>query len=235
MLACQAVSTSPPPSRPATALRRAWRTWILGALLPVYLLTTLGGTLARVDGDSMNETLRSGDVLLLLKYPRWLRAAGLPTPYPRRGDLLIFKAPPDSPYSYETLWGVRHRPYNVKRAVALAGDSVAVQDGRVVVNGVPLREPYASEGFVADQPALTVPPGKVWVIGDNRRLGASLDSRAYGLVALSDTAGPANLRLWPRPGWVGGLGWGDPEVRRKGPDGGAGEAGSHTRLLTFGV
>lgn len=182
--------------------RQAWRTWIVGALLPVYLLTTFVGTLARVDGDSMQETLNSGDVLLLLKYPRWLRAWGLPTPYPRRGDLLVFRAPADSPYSFETIWGVRHRPYNIKRALALAGDTVAVQDGRVVVNGTPLAESYASEGFVQDQPPQRVPPGKVWVIGDNRRLGSSLDSRTYGPVSLRDVAGVGNLRLWPRPGLI---------------------------------
>lgn len=193
---------TPVPRPPPSPWQRAWRVWILGALLPVYLLTTFVGTLARVDGDSMNDTLHSGDLLLLLKYPRWLRAAHLPTPYPRRGDLLIFKAPADSPYSFETVWGVRHRPYNVKRALALAGDTVAIQDGRVVLNGKVLAESYASEGFLRDQPALRVPPGKVWVMGDNRRIGASLDSRVYGPVDLRDVAGVSNLRLWPRPGLV---------------------------------
>lgn len=173
---------------------------MLGALLPVYLATTFGGTLARVDGDSMSETLRSGDLLLLLKYPRWLRAWGLSASFPRRGDLVVFKGPPDSEYSYESLGGIRHRPYNIKRVLALAGDMVGVQGGVVRRNGRVLVERYASEGFVADQAAVRVPPGHVWVIGDNRRLGASLDSRAYGPVALRDVAGPANLRLWPRPG-----------------------------------
>lgn len=201
LLAWAAVNPAPPSSSPGP-WQRAWRTWIVGALLPVYLLTTFGGTLARVDGDSMQETLATGDVLLLLKYPRWLRAWGLPAVDPRRGDLLIFKAPADSPYSFETVWGIRHRPYNVKRALALAGDTVAIQDGRVILNGKPLAESYASEGFVRDQPALTVPPGKVWVMGDNRRLGSSLDSRVYGPVDLRDVAGPADLRLWPRPGLI---------------------------------
>ncbi|WP_412028357.1 signal peptidase I [Deinococcus yunweiensis] len=187
---------------PASPLARAWRTWILGALLPVYVFTTFVGTLARVNGDSMDPTLHSGDVLVLLKYPRWQRAWGLGGAYPRRGDLLVFKAPADSPYAYETVWGVRHRPYNIKRVVALAGDSVGVQDGRVTVNGRALPEPYASEGFVQDQPAEVVPPGNVWVMGDNRRLGESLDSRAYGPVPLRDVAGPADMRLWPDPGLV---------------------------------
>lgn len=192
----------PPQSPPTSSTGGFWRTWVLGGLLPLYLLTTFGVNLARVDGESMENTLHSGDVLLLLKYPRWLRAWNLPTPYPRRGDLLIFKGPPDSEYSYETLWGIRHRPYNVKRVLALPGDTVAITDGKVVVNGRALTEPYASEGFAQDQPPLNVPAGKVWVMGDNRRQGSSLDSRAYGPVDLRDAAGPADLRLWPNPGRV---------------------------------
>lgn len=195
---------TPESSRPAPpgSFRAFWRVWILGALLPVWLLTTFVATFARVDGSSMNPTLAHGDLLLLLKYPRWLRAWGLPTGYPRRGDLLIFKAPPGSPYSYETLWGLRHRPYNLKRVLALPGETVAIQGGQVVVNGKAVTERYVNGGVLSDQPPLRVPPGQVWVLGDNRLLGESLDSRAYGPVSLRDSAGPANLRLWPDPGVV---------------------------------
>lgn len=201
---------TPPAAAPDTArpdpggLRTFWRVWVLGALLPVWLLTTFVATLARVDGDSMEPTLGSRDLLLLLKYPRWLRAWGLPTGYPRRGDLLIFKAPADSPYSYETRLGLRYRPYNVKRVLALPGETVAIRGGQVVVNGRVVAESYVNGGVLSDQPPLRVPPGKVWVLGDNRLIGESLDSRAYGPVDLRDVAGPANLRLWPNPGWVGG-------------------------------
>ncbi|MDB5044947.1 MAG: signal peptidase [Deinococcus sp.] len=188
--------------RPASGGRAFIRIWLLGALLPVYLITTFIGTFARVDGESMSPTLESGDLLLLLKYPRWLRAWGLPTPYPRRGDLIIFKAPAESPYAFETVWGIQHRPYNVKRVLALPGDSVAIRSGQLVVNGRTLAESYVSDGFIGDQNAQTLPPGKLWVMGDNRRIGASLDSRAYGLVDLREVAGPTNFRLWPRPGLV---------------------------------
>ncbi|BDP40733.1 signal peptidase I [Deinococcus aetherius] len=199
---------TPVPSRRPLAgtipaeLRTFWRVWVLGALLPVWLFTTFVATLARVDGNSMNPTLHNRDLLVLLKYPRWLRAWGLPTPYPRRGDLLIFKSPADSPYSYETVWGVRHRPYNIKRVLGLPGDTVAITDGRVIVNGRAIAESYVNGGVLTDQPPLRVPPGKVWVLGDNRLVGESLDSRAYGPVDLGDAAGPVNLRLWPNPGLV---------------------------------
>ncbi|MDL2344831.1 signal peptidase I [Deinococcus sp. MIMF12] len=200
------------PLRASGGWREVWRIWILGALLPVWLATTFGATLARVDGDSMEPTLRSRDLLLLLKYPRWLRAWGLPTAYPQRGDLLIFKAPADSPYSYGTRLGLRYRPYNVKRVIALPGETVEIRDSQVVVNGRVLAESYVNDGVLSDQPTLRVPPGKVWVLGDNRLVGESLDSRAYGPVDLRDVAGPANLRLWPRPELVGG-----PEAGGSGP------------------
>lgn len=198
------MTAPPPPPAEPEGFRHFWRVWILGALLPVWLATTFACTFARVDGNSMNPTLGSGDLLLLLKSPRWLRAWGLPTAYPQRGDLLIFKAPAESPYSYETLWGVRHRPYNVKRVLALPGETVAITGGEVVVNGRAIAERYVNGGVLSDQPPLRVPPGHVWVLGDNRLLGESLDSRSYGPVNLRDSAGPANLRLWPRPGRVGG-------------------------------
>lgn len=190
------------PTTPS-ALRELWRIWVLGALLPVYLVTTFIATFARVDGSSMEPTLQTGNLLLLVKYPRWLRAWHLGGDYLQRGDLIIFKAPADSPYAYETLYGLRHRPYNVKRVIGLAGDTIAVQDGHILVNGKAIAESYASkEGYVTEQAPEVVPPGKVWVVGDNRRQGDSLDSRAYGPVNLQDVAGSANLRLWPRPGLV---------------------------------
>ncbi|MFC4425879.1 signal peptidase I [Deinococcus navajonensis] len=195
--------TTTPASSPPLETPRWWRHWLLGILLPVYLLTTFVGTLARVDGQSMAETLHSGDLLLLLKYPRWLAVWGVPLAYPRPGDVVIFKAPADSPYSFETVWGVAHRPYNVKRVMALAGDEVAIRDGEVVVNGRVVFQGLGEEGFLNPQAPLRVPPGKIWVLGDNRRLGESLDSRAYGPVDLRDVAGPANLRLWPHPGLIG--------------------------------
>lgn len=185
---------------PPSPLREFWRTWVLGALLPVYLLTTFVGTLARVDGESMEPNLHGRELLLLLKYPRWLHTWGLTGEYLQRGDVVIFKAPADSPYAFETLYGVRHRPYNIKRVIGLPGDVIAFRDGELWRNGVKVAESYASaEGYVNDEGPLTVPPGKLWVMGDNRRTGSSLDSRSYGPVDLRDVAGPVYWRLWPDP------------------------------------
>lgn len=168
----------------------------MSAALPIWLVITFLFTLARVDGSSMNPTLHSGDVALLLKYPRWLRAWGVWDGYPRHGDIVIFKAPAESEYAWQTgLFGQRYRPYNIKRVIGLPGDTVGVSGGHVQLNGHPLAEPYASGDTPQDEPAVRVPPGRIYVLGDNRIIGESVDSRYYGPVSLSDVAGPANLHL----------------------------------------
>lgn len=170
-------------------------------LLAVWALVTFGATLARVDGNSMNPTLHTGQPLLLNKVPRWLHAAGLTAlPY-QRGDLVIFKAPADSEYAWQSVTWLgrewRHRPYNIKRVVGLPGDTVAVNDGAVWLNGKRLQEPYASGDAAQNEAPVTVPPESVYVLGDNRQLGESVDSRFYGVVKAQDIAGAANVSLWP--------------------------------------
>lgn len=169
---------------------------MLGALLPLYLLVTFVAAPARIDGDSMNPTLHSGDLALLLKYPRWLHAWGLPTRYPVRGDIVIFKAPSESEYAWESgPLGLRHRPYNIKRVLGLPGDVLEVRGGRVWRNGQALTESYASGETFPNEERVAVPPGSIYVLGDNRIQGDSVDSRYYGAVSLRDVAGPANWHL----------------------------------------
>lgn len=185
---------------PVSPFRQFWREWVVGALLPVWLLVTFVGTVARVNGESMHPTLQQGDVLILAKWPRWARAWGIGGAYPRRGQLVIFKAPAGDPYSYEKRYGVTYRPYNIKRVVGLPGDQLEIRDSVLYVNGKAQAERYASDGVLSDQAVLKVPAGKIWVLGDNRLAGASLDSRAYGPVSLADTAGPVVWRVWPKWG-----------------------------------
>ena len=188
------------PARPAWP-RRLWREWILGAALPIWVVITFGFTFARVDGDSMNPTLHTGDIALLLKYPRWLRAWKLWEGYPRRGDIVVFRAPASSPYAYQNsvfqggLFGVHPRPYNIKRVIGLPGDTVGVSGGRVRVNGRPISEPYTAVSTDRSEPAVKLGSNEIYVLGDNRLVGESVDSRYYGPVNLSDVAGPANWHL----------------------------------------
>ena len=92
----------------------------------------------------------------------------------------------------------------IKRVIGLPGDTVALQDGKVLVNGTILDEPYAyrDENGVTEptEPltevsSWTVPPGDVFVMGDHRQ--ASEDGRAFGPIPVSSVIGRVLLRYWP--------------------------------------
>jgi signal peptidase I len=100
----------------------------------------------------------------------------------------------------------------VKRVVGLPGDHVVCCNANhlLTVNNVPVDEPYL---FPGDQPSdltfdVTVPAGRVWLMGDHRRVSA--DSRAHlgdpggGMVRLDDVIGRAAMIYWP-PNRVGVL------------------------------
>lgn len=81
----------------------------------------------------------------------------------------------------------------VKRVVAVSGDTLEIKEGLVYVNGQVLNEPYLESGH-STQPQHTfpnksyweVPEGHVFVLGDNRKLAASNDSRNFGCIAIKD-------------------------------------------------
>lgn len=92
----------------------------------------------------------------------------------------------------------------IKRVIGLPGDTVSGKDGKVFINGVELAEPYLPAGQTTeDFPDYEVPPGKYFVMGDNR--GNSCDSRCFTdtanerapFIAEDKIVGRAFLRIWP--------------------------------------
>jgi signal peptidase I len=162
-----------------------------------------------IPSESMERTLLVGDFLLVNKQsyapPGRLTRSLLPYRDVERGDIVIFH-PPEDP-------GL----YYVKRAVGLPGDRLRIEDGRVLVNGVAIAEPYAvfepaaPNPFRDDFPArvytdpevdprwwrqlqglvvdgeLVVPQDRYFVLGDNRN--HSKDSRFWGLVPRQNIVG----------------------------------------------
>lgn len=105
---------------------------------------------------------------------------------PEAGDIVVLDDPTGN---VDTL---------VKRVIATGGQTVDLQEGRVVVDGVVLDEPY-THGLPSDPMSqmmpYVVPEGSVWLMGDNRTNSA--DSRVFGAVPLSDIRGKAFVCYWP--------------------------------------
>ncbi len=93
----------------------------------------------------------------------------------------------------------------IKRVIAVGGDTVACCDaeGRVMVNGHPLDEPYVYQNDYQRFGPVKVPKGYLWVMGDHR--GASSDARQNGPIPQSKVVGRAFVRVWPlsRFGFLG--------------------------------
>jgi len=128
---------------------------------------------------------------------------------PHRGDIVVFDAPggkakDSSPLAERMLRSVVQSiglsapstDEYIKRVVALPGERVEGHGGKVLVDGRELVEPYLPTGVTtADFVAVVVPPGKLWVMGDNR--SNSADSRVFGPIPQSTVVGRAFARVWP--------------------------------------
>jgi signal peptidase I len=161
-----------------------------------------------IPSESMATTLSIGQRVLVDRVSYHLHDV-------RRGDVIVFHRPPlaerlaagsaDDSQNGEVL---------IKRVIGLPGDTLALQSGRVLVDGVPLDEPYVRSvagmpaptepgvvysedgagGWSLTQP-YTVPADSYFVMGDNRQ--DSFDSRYWGTVPKENVIGHAFFTYWP--------------------------------------
>jgi signal peptidase I len=159
-----------------------------------------------IPSESMEHTLNIDDRVLVNKLVYDFRD-------PYRGEIVVFEAP--------RTW--RSNPNEkdfIKRVIGVSGDRVVCCDPqqRLIINGHPLDEPYLySDGSgltdrASEDPFdITVPPGRLWVMGDHR--SHSGDSREQFLrtrdveaatIPVDAVVGRAFVVLWPvsRAGWL---------------------------------
>ena len=182
------------------------------ALVAALLVRALAVESFSIPSGSMAPTLRPGERVLVSKPD--VRGGDV-----RRGDVVVFDGAGTFAPSAERPEGLARlgagaaallgaRPGEVdfvKRVVGLPGERIACCDaqGRLSVDGEPLEEPYlpAGEAPSALRFDVEVPPGRLWVMGDNR--SDSADSRAHlgspggGTVAVDDVVGRVLLVTWP--------------------------------------
>lgn len=149
---------------------------IVYVLCFVVLITTFLFRPAVVQHSSMSKTLEENDTLIIsnLFYT------------PKRGDIIVFQDP-----------NIDKGQALVKRIIAVEGDTVEVIGGRVTVNGVYQKESYVYfSGTDYHAPIeITVPKGKLFVMGDHRDY--SLDSRNFGCVDEDSVIGRVLFRILP--------------------------------------
>jgi signal peptidase I len=150
----------------------------------------------RIPSESMLDTLRPGDRVLVNRLVYHLRE-------PHRGDVVVFRYPKNPAVVF------------IKRIVGAPGDVLEVRDGRLYVNGRPVKEPFvhrtdgqtdptdaeaAVVGSTLQDPwslsePYTVPAGHYFVMGDNRT--DSDDSRDWGTVPRTAIVGEGLATYWP--------------------------------------
>jgi signal peptidase I len=152
--------------------------WLITAVPCIYATyAKASGQLGyfRAYGETMAPTLRNGEYFLA--DATFYRAR-----QPSRGEVAVYVHPKQPDVHF------------IKRIVATEGDRIAIRAGRAIVNGMAVEEPYVEPGNPkaahADMPETRVPPGHVFVLGDNRAF--SVDSRhaaAHGPVPIGNLIG----------------------------------------------
>jgi len=146
----------------------------------------------QVYGQSMEPTLHEDDYLIISKVGVSLSKLKHKDFIPKRGEIIVI----DSSVNGTRL---------IKRVIGLPGERVVVESGNVKVfppgsdTGF---DPYQQLGlpgrFTSGNLSVVVPEGHIFVIGDNRQAGGSLDSRnELGAVPTDKVVGRLLVRLWP--------------------------------------
>lgn len=194
---------------------------LLGTVVIAVFVITFIVQAFQIPSPSMENTLLVGDYLLVNKLTYGGGSVGdyfMPYRRVQRGDIVVFHYPVDPAQHF------------VKRVIGLPGDRVRLVNKQVLVNGVPLKEPYARFSRPADDVfrdnfprldvmsgptpewwlqlrklvedgQLIVPEGHYFVMGDNR--DNSSDSRYWGFVPRANIIGRPLVIYWSVQGVEG--------------------------------
>ena len=201
-------------SRKGSALRE-FPILVIVALAVSLLIKTFLVQFFYIPSGSMENTLQIQDRVAVNKVPFISRSIS-------RGDVVVFRDPANwlpEPYAATenkvvakikeglVTVGVLPNPakqFLVKRVIGVAGDNViCCSNGKLTINGKETNEPYI---FAGNKPSemdfnVTVPEGKIWVMGDHR--GSSADSRYHqddvnnGFVPVDKVTGRVFAIIWP--------------------------------------
>jgi len=175
-----------------------WVEWIKPILIAAILALLIRTFIVqpfKIPSSSMYPTLKPGDRIFVSKFIYGARVPFTKIQFPkvrnpRMGDIVVFKSP------------IEEKKYLVKRFIASGGDTVQIEDGKLLINGEIInRKPfldvfYYNRGdFGAKGKTVTVPENHFYVLGDNS--ANSMDSRFWGYVPENKLVGKAFIIHWP--------------------------------------
>ncbi len=164
---------SEPPAR-----LRVWVRDLFISIFVSFLIITFLYQPVKVEGTSMLPELRDQDRVFINKFVYRFEKV-------ERGDVVVFYYPRDPSKSY------------IKRVIALPGDDLRIDRGRVYVNGEQVPEPYVPSRYQDGRSfeEMVIPVGQYFVMGDHRSI--SSDSREFGPVDRRLIYGKAAFVYWP--------------------------------------
>ncbi|MDI6782635.1 MAG: signal peptidase I [bacterium] len=156
---------------------REWLEVIVVAFVLALIVQTYAVKPFKIPSGSMENTLQVGDMIFVNRFLYFFNS-------PQRGDVVVFKYPENPKQDF------------VKRLVGLSGDTVAISDGKVLINGTALDEPYIKETPFDNFGPVIVPRDAYLMLGDNRN--NSRDSRYWGFLPKGMIKGKAFLIYWAK-------------------------------------
>ena len=187
-----------------------WVYCIVIAIALALLIRYFVGTPTVVKQTSMYPTLKQDQRLILNRLFRTFNEL------PKRGDIITFEEPSSSIPSgvkavydkeFDNWWDsftyyvleVGKKSF-IKRVIALPGEHVQIQDGKIYINGEELQEDYlqpdvTTEVKNANMADFIVPEGYIFAVGDNREY--SSDSRVFGCIPIDKIESKVWIRFWP--------------------------------------
>jgi signal peptidase I len=156
--------------------------YIIGAIILAGVIQAFIIRPFIVSGTSMDPNIKDKQYLIIDEVTYHLFHP------PERGDVIVFKAPPEP------------TKYYIKRVIGLPGDTVKINKGVITIinaahpQGFTLSEPYITHPSY-DSGTYVVPPNEYFVMGDNR--AESYDSRSWGMLPDANIRGRVILRLLP--------------------------------------
>jgi signal peptidase I len=196
------------PEKKKSSLRENVEAILIAIVLALFIRTFVVQAF-KIPSGSMKETLQIGDHILVNKFAYGIKFPYLKIPFvgktgphygktliplgnPERGDIIVFKFPEDPEKDF------------IKRVIGVAGDVIQARNKKVSINSRPVEDAYAIHTDNHTMPRsvqprdnfgpVTVPEGKVFVMGDNR--DHSYDSRFWGFVDLDALKGKAFIIYW---------------------------------------